>query len=281
MRPGHWFTVPQEGDEDTHAEVLSRKRRGIEDDSEEGKAGVEDGEVEEEEESPHSHHHHHHMEVNNVTSKEDGMHTDHSMVEVISSIEIKSLWALESHSREGLQTAVVQIEARSGFNFLVTHSLFQFTNRAIFVTFVTGMVATITVSSCNFTNNEAIGPGGAIQLEQRNGRVNALIKDNLFQGNVANSLQSLPSDVVNQLGTTDTSKITGSGGAIAINLAAASAFGSKCVVQIENNVFLNNTAANYGGTLFLTQGVTATLKGNSFTVSPHGVFFSYNMVLGS
>ena len=264
-RPGYWFTVPQENWQDSpRTTVLSRKRRA------EAGAVVTDRKVDVEEEvveNPHMATPPPIEEAHNITSVEEEEDTEELGVETISVIEIETLWVLETYSMDGLQTAVVRIEALSGFDLFVTNSLFQHTTRGIFAQFIEGTVATISISSCNFTTNEGIGPGGAFRLDQMNGRVTVHVTDSLFQGNVAHSLQSLGDEMVNEFGTTDASQITGSGGAIAVILASASRLGSQCIVHIEDNIFINNTAENYGGTLYITRGVFAALTNNVFSVS--------------
>ncbi len=117
----------------------------------------------------------------------------------------------------------------------------------------------IEIKSTEFRSNLAHGPGGALHLYQQTDQPASLSIENcLFVSNMAVALSHTSTG---ESASAQISKISGSGGAIALNILDNSA---RCMATIKASIFQKNSAQNYGGSIFVTPGVEPTLKNNSF-----------------
>ena len=100
----------------------------------------------------------------------------------------------------------------------------------------------IEIKSTEFRSNFAHGPGGALHLYQQTTQPASMSIENcLFVNNMAFALSH---SSVGESAADQISKISGSGGAIALNILDTSA---RCLATIKNSIFERNSAQNYGG----------------------------------
>ena len=167
------------------------------------------------------------------------------------------------------EAAVLYVTGRQG-KFLVEVESSTFLNnslRAVHVYSNGASQGTVNVKQSQFTGNVAAGPGGAILVEQDTGIVNTRITDSTFTSNLALAYETQNQDPSSQgmaspqLDLTKVSKTTGSGGAVAVSVQASQTSSQivRAVVDIKQSTFTNNTAENYGGTLYFTGGVSGTV----------------------
>jgi peptidyl-Lys metalloendopeptidase len=122
----------------------------------------------------------------------------------------------------------------------------------------------LAIDSSVFSNNSAAWDGGAIVLDSAGTR---LVENTTFSNNTAGSggainiIQSSNSDVTlsnNLFSGNSSSSSVSSGGALLINLSSIPA-----ILNIENNTFYANQAANLGGAI--ANSGTAVMKNNTFS----------------
>ncbi len=155
----------------------------------------------------------------------------------------------------------VTVAAKEKFDLTLDSCLFLENKRAVSIDVQEGVGSKISIKKSNFTLNNAWGPGGAIHLYQVSGYTTIKIENSAFNHNRALGLTgtSAENNVNGTFEGMELSKISGSGGAIAFNVKSGT-----CKANIEYSRFQANTADNYGGTLYVTSGVTLTLADNSF-----------------
>ena len=160
------------------------------------------------------------------------------------------------------QQAAVSLTASDSFSFVVKRSNFTDNRRALRLEALPGMKeGSLYVTQCGFHGNTARGPGGAVHVEQGAGRLSIRVEKSVFTDNLALSLPASQN-----LSQTRISKITGSGGALAFSLQALQEDSTmRASADIRDCTFTNNTAENYGGSLYFTSGVVASLYGNTFS----------------
>ena len=161
----------------------------------------------------------------------------------------------------------VTVRAQHDFKISLINCTFTRNERAVNIDVLEGGGGSIIVRFSKFIFNKAWGPGGAIHLYQISGHTNIDIKDTKFINNTALGLTDKLAQMIEQSagnGTTvELSKISGSGGAIALNVKERINAGT-CNAEIQNCKFKGNTAENYGGTMYITSGVTTKLFDNEF-----------------
>ncbi len=161
----------------------------------------------------------------------------------------------------------VTLNAKHDFDFSLDNCNFTKNERAINIDVQEGGSGSIIVRSSHFTQNKAWGPGGGIHLYQVSGHTTLNIKDTTFNSNTALGLTDKAQQMEQDFGNgtlrrvyIELSKISGSGGAIALNVKDK----GTCTATIQQCKFQGNTAENYGGSIYVTSGVTTTLNNNEF-----------------
>ena len=151
------------------------------------------------------------------------------------------------------------IKTKQQFNVEVVNTSFENNNRAINVELISEADQSIVlIDHCNFTGNIAGGPGGGVFIDQTYGAVATNIQHCRFTNNWAVELHNSQNMDTDNL---DISKITGSGGAVAVNTVPVQ---SSSSLMILDSVFTNNTADTYGGTLYIGVSVKCDLKRNVY-----------------
>ncbi len=180
-----------------------------------------------------------------------------------------------------ISVAAIRIYANNEFDLQIGGCNFTKNERAIEID-VKGNVGkgSVYIYDTSFISNHAYGPGAGLHVYQLAGKLTVRVIRCVFKNNIADSLrqpkkkndnntasasQSQSTNITN--GTMvavatniDVSRITGSGGAIAINLINIENIAH--IISIEYSTFVNNTAKNYGGSLYFTPGVSAKLLHN-------------------
>ncbi len=173
--------------------------------------------------------------------------------------------------------ASITIITQDRYTLSISEVTFQENERAINVEILNGQIGSILISKCRFTKNRSLGPGGAVHIYQESGQLSLQIIRCKFYHNIALGVATGALYNTGKAGkdanvAVDTniqlSKITGSGGAIAINLAGTY-LTAQCLATITHCTFVNNTAESYGGSIYITSGVTARLIKNNFTNVNH------------
>ncbi len=205
----------------------------------------------------------------------------------------KGLFKIKNSQFSGLTqerqigAASIKIFAKQVFDLEIQKSEFVENDRAIDIEIGAGTTeASVYIHHSNFTNNHAYGPGGALHVYQFAGKVTARVLQCVFTSNTADSLRQNVGDAISDSGSMnvtstnetlingtstngtsiasatnlEVSRITGSGGAIAINVVNID--NTAHIITIESSTFVNNTAKNYGGSLYFTPGVSAKLYYN-------------------
>ena len=152
--------------------------------------------------------------------------------------------------------SAVMIRSTSDFKVEVYDSIFEGNSRGLDISFVKGDQASVLVSGCKFERNVAAGPGGGLQVDQLVGKLFIMINNTLFTSNMALGWHTTNDDV-----TARVSQITGSGGALGLHVTPD---GGHCRAVIQQCLFDNNTAEDYGGSIYITDGVNARILDNHF-----------------
>ncbi len=186
-----------------------------------------------------------------------------------SSITIKHSTFLGMVQQTLYNQAALTLIARHHFEMKITSCNFKNNERAVNVDVEEGGGGSIVVKSSTFISNRAWGPGGGIHLYQVSGHTTITIEDTAFTNNTALGLTDKLSQLILENGENGTirnielSKISGSGGAIALNVEEKVNAG-RCKAVIRYCTFKGNSAENFGGTMYITTGVTTTLLDNEF-----------------
>ncbi len=163
----------------------------------------------------------------------------------------------------------VTIVTRHEFEILLNNCTFDSNERAVSIDVQGGFGGSIDVKSSNFTSNKAWGPGGAIHLNQVSGHTTLTVENTTFTANMALGITDklalkFEQNVNNRtFEKVELSKMSGSGGALAINVKE-NVDAVTCTAVIKYCTFERNSAENYGGTMYITSGVTMTLLDNRF-----------------
>lgn len=138
----------------------------------------------------------------------------------------------------------------------IENCLFQNNDRGINMKVKGSTGGSLFVASSIFLKNNAKGPGGALSVEQDSGIVTTRVIDTQFKNNIAAKMNPERTG----LDVTEISKFSGNGGAMAIAISGAAFRNVRNNIDIDRCVFENNTSENYGGTLYFTGGVGATIS---------------------
>lgn len=159
--------------------------------------------------------------------------------------------------------SAVEVTSQGNFDLKVQNTTFENNARGLSLVMEAGEAGSLYVSDSHFVNNIASGPGGGIMVDQLGGKLSLAIERCVFDSNVALGKELGTMNDNNRMARV--SQITGSGGAIGIHVTADT---SKCSADIRFSEFSNNTAQDYGGTLYMTDGVSAHIVGNTFKNVP-------------
>ncbi len=166
------------------------------------------------------------------------------------------------------QQAALTLTLKSDYHITVNDCTFMDNERAINIEVLSNKKGYVNINNGNFTNNHALGPGGAVHVDVDNGGTNVKITNCTFINNIARNLKSqkLMADSQGETESShiEVSKITGSGGAVAMNMGSTHPNASFSVEIFDCN-FINNTAESYGGSIYLTSRVYAQLQRNTFS----------------
>ena len=174
-------------------------------------------------------------------------------------IFLKNVRFVNVNNREIIDQGSFRIVGDASFELEMSECVFSGNSRAVNIELTTAPHATMYIDSSNFTDNVSLGPGAGIHIDQDTGVLDVVIQRCVFESNVAYGMNSIPGgDVMVAI-----SEITGSGGAIAVIVAQSAT--TTCNIEIARCTFTNNTAENYGGSIYLTMGIIANLIENNFT----------------
>ncbi len=151
--------------------------------------------------------------------------------------------------------AAIQSGTNNPLNLVVTNSTFDHNtvagpNWPGGAISVKGGTGTSRISNSSFTNNGAVARGGAVSFEQYQGTVS--IDHSYFEGNTNNA------DAAATQNSTQQSRVDG--GAVAVSTASAA---QVCTVTVDSSTFVNNTAFDEAGALFIETYSQAALIRNS------------------
>ena len=155
--------------------------------------------------------------------------------------------------------AAFSLISRQKFVLNIANCLFEYNNRAVNVYLTGGVTSNVFIDLTEFNGNIAGGPGGAVFIDQLSGEITSNLWYNLFTNNFAVELKN----TLNNSTTIDVelSKITGSGGAIAVHIAP---YDATHVLSIHSCTFDNNTADTYGGSISISPTVVSYFYENIF-----------------
>ena len=158
--------------------------------------------------------------------------------------------------------AALTIHARKDFSLVIKNTTFLNNARAVLIEAEEGLKrGSMFASESVFMGNKALGPGGAIHLDQHHGYFNLRVINSEFRENVAIGLVTS-----NEISTNRVSNISGSGGAIGVLVKASQGDPlTRCAVDILNCTFENNAAESYGGSVYFTSGVVASISSSDFS----------------
>ena len=156
------------------------------------------------------------------------------------------------------------------------HSLYLSMNGCTFITNRRALdvslkgASEILIDNCTFTSNFGNGSGGAIRFSNTKergfgeltvlGKTNITILRSTFDNNWSENNMGYPDSHIYYQ-----TRSPGGGGAIFAFLTAASPLPNDGLITMIDSMFENNTATEQGGSVFISWGITAHIKGCSFS----------------
>lgn len=164
-----------------------------------------------------------------------------------------------------ISEAAMHIRAFAEVSVNIRNSIFEGNSRGLRIHADSSRQGNVEIVDSFFNGNSAIGPGGGLLFGQLSGSFSVKLHKNVFD---SNSAQGLTDSLITE--STSLSQITGSGGAIAIETKPsqskeANNGPTRNILDISDSVFMNNTAESFGGSVYLTSDVDATLRNNTFS----------------
>ena len=162
----------------------------------------------------------------------------------------------------GVNQAALRVVGNAFFTLGMKDCRFSNNSRGLDVSLLANNRSYVFVEDSVFIGNKANGPGGGLHFSQQNGNLDITIERCKLHNNEAMGMPTIrDTDVQSEEENVEISQITGSGGAIAAVFRSQS---GGCKLNIKHCTFVNNTAENYGGAVYITFGVEAFFGNNVF-----------------